>query len=170
MPLVPIVLPTQSVSMRLLATFLLLVSLATAAEVEFVRIWPSWRTTKSFVRISEYFGGEENTGRQTMLRTQPENRTGYYFLTRTRNPGPAKEGVKFVLDIITPDSPLTKTYTFSTILPSGGHVFNLGLTGKDWAGENVKPVAWRLRLLDADEHELTFGESFLWRMTDAATR
>jgi hypothetical protein len=166
--------------MRLLAPVLFFLGLITAlpvmgaaeegSPVEFVRIWPSWRDRASFVRISEYFGGEENTGRQTMLRTQPEKRTGYYFLTRTRNPDASRTDVKFVLDIITPDSPVAKTYTFPAHLPAGGHVFNLGLTGKDWAGKGVQPVAWRLRLLDAGGLELARGESFLWRMPDHAAR
>lgn len=154
--------------MRILIAFLLTATIALAAEVEFVRIWPAWRATESFVRISEYFGGEENTGRQTMLRTRPEDRTGFYFLSRVKNQGPAVADVRFVLEIITPDSPQTKTYTFNTPLPSGSHVFNLGLTGKDWAGEKVQPVAWRLRLLDGDEQELATSQSFLWRMPDAA--
>lgn len=169
---------SQSVPMRLIAGFFLLVSLTIAlpsigsakegGEVEFVRVWPTWRATESFVRISEYFGGEENTGKETMLRTQPEDRTGFYFLTRTKNAGASLTGTKFVLEIIKPDSPLTKTYTFPAELPGGGHVFNLGLTGKDWAGKEVQPVAWRLRLLDADEHEIASKQSFLWRLPDSA--
>ncbi|MCF7687415.1 MAG: hypothetical protein K9M98_00720 [Cephaloticoccus sp.] len=135
-------------------------------EVAFVRIWPQWRTTESFVRISEYFGGEENTGRQTMLRTQPGDRAGFYFLTRTRNPGAARPEAKFILEIIKPDSPRTKTYTFPAVLPAGDHVFNLGLTGTDWTGKDVQPVAWHLQLVDADGHQLASSQSFLWRMPD----
>lgn len=156
--------------MRFALLFALLASLAQAADVEFTRIWPSWRDTASFVRISEYFGGEENTGRQTMLRTHAEDRTGFYFLTRVKNTGPAMAEARFVLDIITPDSPQIKTYTFPASLKNGSHVFNLGLTDKDWAGEDVHPVAWHLRLLTADDRELAAAQSFLWRMPDSAEK
>lgn len=135
--------------------------------VEFVRVWPAWRQAASFVRIQEYFGHGEDTGSQTMLRTQPNHRTGFYFLTRTRNAGPAHARVKFVLDVIKPDSPQPQSYTFTTSLPVGSHVFNLGLTGTDWAGEKAQPVAWRLRLLDAQGQALAARQSFLWSMPPA---
>jgi hypothetical protein len=150
--------------MRLLTAFLLLATIATAHEVDFVRVWPAWRAAGSFVRIQEYFGGGEDTGSQTMLRTRPDDRSGFYFLTRTRNPGPARARVRFVLDVITPDSPNPKSFTFSTKLVTGSHVYNLGLTGKDWPGNKVQPVAWRLRLLAADGEELGSRQSFLWSM------
>ena len=105
-----------------------------------------------------------------MLRTQPADRTGFYFLTRTNNPGPALGSVTFVLDVITPDSPQPKAYTFRTTLPAGSHVFNLGLTGHDWAGETVQPVAWRLRLLNGQGEELAARQSFLWSMPPAGER
>lgn len=133
-----------------------------ASEVSFVRIWPAWREAESFVRISEYFGGGENTGRQTVLRTQAGQRSGYYFLVRTGNSGGALPGAKFELKLIKPDSPVTRTYTFPATVPAGGHVFNLGLTGSDWPGKDIHPVAWQLRLIAADGRELGAGQSFLW--------
>ncbi|MFZ9682863.1 MAG: hypothetical protein ACO3DQ_06640 [Cephaloticoccus sp.] len=158
--------------MRLLSFGLALAALTTAVRadgpVEFTRVWPAWRDTASFVRISEYFGGEENTGRQTMLRTRAEERDGFYFLARVNNRGAAEANARFVLDIITPDSPQPKTYTFTTTLAAGSHTYNLGLTGKDWAGKDAQPVAWHLRLLAADERELAASQSFLWRMPDDA--
>lgn len=154
--------------MRFALLFVFLTSLAQADSVTFTRIWPAWRDTASFVRISEYFGGKENTGKQTMLRTQSDERDGFYFLTRVHNEAAALPAVRFVLEVITPDSPLPKVFSFPTSLPSGSHAFNLGLTGDDWLSEDVHPVAWRLRLLDAAEHELATSQSFLWRMPDQA--
>jgi hypothetical protein len=160
--------------MRLLPALLFLVTLAVALPaaatakgdtgVGFVRVWPEWRSAESFLRIKEYLGAPEDTGRETVLRSRPDARAGYYFLVRTRNPGAAAAGTKFVLEIITPDSPLTKTFAFPADLPAREHVFHLGLTGGDWAGKSVQPVAWRLRLLSADEQELAAARSFLWQM------
>jgi len=134
--------------------------------VDFVRIWPSWREAESFVRISEYFGGKENTGRQTMLRTHPDERAGFYFLTRTRNKSAELTGAKFILELITPDSPYPKIFTFPTPVKAGQHVFNLGLTGRDWVGQAVQPIAWRLRLLSAEDRELATAQSFLWNLPE----
>lgn len=142
--------------------FSTLASALSAAEVTFVRIWPAWREAASFERISEYFGGKENTGRQTVVRTQATQRSGFYYLVRTDNPGDAITGARFELKVIRPDSPVARTYAFPAAVPAGGHVFNLGLTGADWPGQDTQPVAWHLRLLTADGCELGSGQSFLW--------
>ncbi len=136
-------------------------SLARAAEVEFTRVWPAWRAAESFDRISEYFDSEENTGRHTVLRTRPEARAGYYFLVRTKT-AVGGAGLKFVLQIIKPDSPQTKTYTFSVAQAGKENVFNLGLTGADWPDRKTHAVAWRLALVNANGDELARSQSFLW--------
>ena len=135
--------------------------LAHADDVEFVRIWPAWRTAESFDRISEYFDGQENTGRHTVLRSQPETRAGYYFLVRTKTTLNAADA-KFVLEIIKPDAPQAKTYTFPVGLIGREIVFNLGLTGIDWPDRKTHPVAWRLALVNGKGEELASRESFLW--------
>src|SRR5436305_128030 len=77
-----------STIMRSLVALLFLSVFATysrAADVEFVRVWPGWREAESFDRIGEYLGQGEQTGRQVVIRTHPETRTGYYFLTRIKH-------------------------------------------------------------------------------------
>ncbi|MBN8527563.1 MAG: hypothetical protein J0M02_19695 [Planctomycetes bacterium] len=72
----------------LITTFCLtLTPLVVAQDLSIVRTFTGWRDGASFKRISEYFDGKENTGRETVLRTHPEQRTGYYFLVRVANPG-----------------------------------------------------------------------------------
>lgn len=142
--------------------FLVSTVLLRAADVEFVRVWPEWREADSFKRISEYFTGEENPGRETIRRSQPEERAGYYFLARVRNRGAALPAAKLVLSIIKPDSPLTKVYTFPVALESGEHLYHLGLTGADWPGKKVRPVAWKLEVIATDGTLLAAHKSFLW--------
>jgi len=132
-----------------------------AAEVEFVRIWPAWRTAESFERISEFFDGQENTGRNTVLRSQPDTRAGYYFLVRTKTTLNAADA-KFVLQIIKPDAPQAKTYTFPVVLIGREIVFNLGLTGTDWPDRKTHAVAWHLALVNGKGDELASSQSFLW--------
>ena len=155
--------------MRLVLTLVLLASLAglcRAADVTFVRIWPKWRDAQSFERISEYFSGKENPGAQVILRSQPTSRPGFYFLTRVKNSGTALAAAKIVLFVIKPDSPQPKAYNFTAALPAGDTVFNLGLTGNDWAGEKINPVAWKIEILTSEGQLLAVQKSFLWEMPE----
>jgi hypothetical protein len=140
-----------------------------AADLTAVRVWPGYRTAESFERISEFFDGQENTGRQTVLRSQPATREGFYFLTRIKNAGPVLENVRVELNVITPASAEPKRITSfaTTTVPVGNHVFQIGLTGADWPDATAQPVAWQLRLLSADGQELLREQSFLWSHTSA---
>jgi hypothetical protein len=133
-----------------------------AAEVGFLRIWPGWREAESFDRISEYFGGGENTGRQVVLRTREDERAGYYFLVRVKSDD-ALAGAKFELSVIRPDVPEAKLYRFDAAVPPKETVFQLGLTGSDWpGGDKAHPVAWKLALVAPDGRVLAEHKSFLW--------
>lgn len=153
----------------LLLALVLIVSSAAAlaADIKLVRVWPGYRNAESFMRISEYFTGKENSGRkQTLLRTQPEQRAGLYFLTRVANRGTLLEGAKLELHIITPRSPKEATFTFPTAIPRGEHVFQVGLTGSDWPEATEHPVAWRMTVVGPDGQELSSEQSYLWSKPD----
>jgi len=133
-----------------------------AAEVSFVRVWPGWRPADSFKRISEYFDNQENDGGWIVARTRPKDRAGYYFLARVDHPATPLDGARFVLQVILPTDPVPRTYSFPVACPAGNHVFDLGVTGADWAGKSVHPVAWRLDLVARDGRPLATQQSFLW--------
>lgn len=146
--------------------FLLLVSgvvySARGAEVEFVRVWPLWREAESFERISEYFGGGENTGGHLVLRTHADVRAGYYFVVRLGH-AVSLAGAKFEATIIRPDTAEPQTFAFPVVAKSDQSVVELGLTGADWpGGKAAHPVAWKLTLRAADGHVLGEQKSFLW--------
>jgi hypothetical protein len=133
-----------------------------AGDVEFVRVWPGWRDAESFERISEYFGSGENPGREIILRTQPAERAGFYFLVRVKSSA-AIGNARFQLQVIRPDAPEPKTFVFPAAIPTKEKVFQLGLTGGDWPGGNeAAPVAWKLALLADDGRTLAEHKSFLW--------
>ncbi|MBI5426283.1 MAG: hypothetical protein HZA32_19585 [Opitutae bacterium] len=150
--------------MRHLALLLVLATAATtlsAAEVRVVRVFTGWRDAASFKRISEYFTGRENSGGEVVLRTQPAARGGYYFLVRTDNDGPARD-IRFRLEVVTPGATQPRHFEFSAALPAGNQVYQLGLTGADWAANTISPMAWKLELVDADGKVLATEKSYLW--------
>ena len=154
--------------MRFLLTLSALVfcGALSAAELRAIRVWPGYRTSESFERISEYFSGQENPGNDTYLRSQPAVRDGFYFMVRLKNKGAAVEGARAEVQVITPDSPLPKTVsTFApTTLRAGSHVYQVGLTGTDWPDATIQPVAWLVRFVSADGTELAREQSFLWSL------
>jgi hypothetical protein len=150
--------------MRFPALVLLFAGLASAspaAEVKLVRLLPGYRTTASFQRLSEFLTGRENTGKDTVLRSQPAVRDGYYWFFRLENRDSAIAEAVFELQVITPAGPDPKTFTFRAPVPHGTPAFYVGLTGSDWTGPKDEPVAWALRVRTV-AGELVSTQSFLW--------
>lgn len=151
--------------MRSLLTLVLLLSSLTcarAAEATIASVWGQWRDAASFDRISEYFGGREKPGKYRVLRTHADARAGYYFLVQL-GAAAAPADAQLELQVIAPDRPEPRTFTFPAASPARETVFELGLTGTDWpGGEKARPVAWRIALLAADGHVLAERKSFLW--------
>jgi hypothetical protein len=131
------------------------------SELDIQRVYTSWRDGASFKRISEYFDGKENTGREIVLRTHPEQRTGFYFLVRVKNPGAARK-VTFQLQLIEQGTPTPRPTAFPGELGAGTSVFQLGLTGPEWQDAKSQPVAWHLQVLGDDGRVLVTEKSYLW--------
>lgn len=135
---------------------------APVAEAEFLRVWPGWRDAESFERISEYFGGGENNGRQIMLRTQTGSREGFYFLVRVKAAA-AIPGARYEVSVIRPDAPEARVFSFATPIAVKESVFQLGITGRDWpGGKEAHPVAWKMALVARDGRVLAEQKSYLW--------
>jgi hypothetical protein len=136
---------------------------AGAAELRFVRVWPEWHDGDSFQSYYEYRTGNELVSKRwTVLRSQPDDRSGLYFLVRVENPGEMVRGATFVVRVISPESIDTHVYSFPADVPKGSRLFEIGLTGKDWVGARVDPVAWDVELQSGDGKVLYKKVSFLW--------
>jgi len=146
---------------RLLLLLVLSAISVLGADLTIVRTFTGWRDAASFKRISEYFDGKENTGKETVLRTHPEQRTGYYFLIRLANPG-ATQKVRFQLQLFEQGASALRTVNFPAELKSGSEVFQLGLTGPEWQDAKSQPVAWHLQVLGDDGRVLASEKSYLW--------
>jgi hypothetical protein len=150
--------------MRIALTCLVFLTtlLARAGEAKLIRVWPGWRDAESFERIGEFFGRPESDTAGIVIRTQPNDRAGYYFLVRVQSTAPLA-GARFELNIVRPDAPEPKPFTFPAALRAGDTVFHLGLTGAAWpGGKSASPVAWKLALLGPDGRLLAEHKSFLW--------
>ena len=126
---------------------------------------PQWHDADSFQSFFyEYHTGPRADQQHwTKLRSQEDDRGGLYFLVRVANPGGAITGATFVVHVISPESIDTHVFSFTTEVPAGGkQLFEVGLTGRDWAGARVQPVAWEVELQGADGKVLARQASFLW--------
>lgn len=156
--------------MRSLAVFVAILSLAAAcfgatppaSSTKIVRVFTGWKDAASFKRISEYFTGRENTGGEIVLRTQPAERAGYYFLVRTDS----ASGIagRFMVEVVLPGASEPQHYVFPASVPAGQKVFQLGVTGRDWADHRVDAVAWRITLQDSTGATVATQQSYLWKM------
>jgi hypothetical protein len=133
-----------------------------ANDVSFLRVWPQWHDADWFQSYYEYRHHHELDGKWTVIRSQPWERGGLYFLTRVKNTGARLEGSTFVVRVIAPDSTETRIYSFPAVIPKGSQLFEIGLTGTDWAGPKFNPVAWNVELHTADGQVLAQQSSFLW--------
>lgn len=139
----------------------MLTTAAVASDLTIVRVYTGWREAASFKRISEYFDGKENTGREIVLRSHPDQRTGYYFLVRLKNSAaPVKASAH--LELIGQGWPASRTTVFPLEIPAGATVFQLGLTGPEWQDARAQPIAWRLQVLTDSGEVLASEKSYLW--------
>lgn len=147
-------------SLRCCLLLLAFVTAASAAPVTITPMFTGWREAGSFKRISEYFSGQENTGGQVVLRTHPEQRSGYYFQMRVATA--TTTDAKITLQVITPTNAAPVVYSFSSSIASPRTMINLGLTGTDWPDAGVNPVAWKVEFHAADGTLLGSEQSYLW--------
>ena len=145
-----------------LALFAILGARAPAQDVRFERVWLQWHKSDSFQSFYEYHTGRELTGKWIVLRSQPDERTGLYFLVRVESPRALEAGATFVVRVITPVSTETKVFSFPAAIRKGTWLYDIGLTGKDWMGSHVRPVAWEVELQSGSGEVLARKASFLW--------
>lgn len=125
-----------------------------------------------FKRISEYFTGKENTGYRVILRTDPQHRDGLYFQSPLNvSMRDLPQGAAFEVRFVRPDQADTIT-THSFAIPanlrdSDNSQLWLGLTGADAPADKAPPVAWQIRVIDADGNPLAETHSFLWSPRDS---
>lgn len=150
---------------------LVLASCATTpdAPIESVvikEVKPRYIPAQNFKRIGEYLTGAEDTGRRILLRSQPDQRSGYYFiLVLDTNIRQLPQGTQIIGEFYTPDSLEAKTYTYTlpSKRPKTKEVF-VGLTGSDWPNSEAVPAAWKFTIKTPTGTILDTHKSYLWEL------
>ena len=152
---------------RCLLLFLLYLSARTpvaANTVEIVSVHPRYLDARNFQRIGEFFGGVERPGQRLMVRTDPESRSGTYFVI-TLNSRLTTLSASSAIRIEVISSGFHNPRVFRMPLPpdrpSTREVF-AGITGEDWADPEERILAWRVTVEDGNGTALARKESFLW--------
>lgn len=158
------------------AVFLLLLSLGFAAcssvpapkieSVEILEIHPEYMEESDFKRIREFLTGVEEQGNRTIVRSQPDQRRGFYFSLRLgHRVKHLPRGTRLIAEIFTPNQ--TELQRFDIALPAkrgNNRELLFGLSGTDWPfGYERVPAAWKFTLLDPNGKFLGSAQSYLWK-------
>lgn len=119
----------------------------------------------SFKRISEYFDQTENTGGKLILRTEPKQRAGYYFmLSLQRHAVTALVDGTIELHYVKEGERLHILETFPVpASPPPCNEIWLGLTGGSALADNETIMAWKIVIRQPDGQVLDTQQSFLWQ-------
>ena len=135
-------------------------------STKIVEIVPRYIETKAFKRISEYMTGKENPGRRVIIRTNPKQRDGYYFIlllnhnVRKLPPDAYIQGEFYTSKSLDRQ---THRFDFPLILPDTREIF-IGLTGDDWPQEDEIPSAWHFTIKNSRGEILAQKKSYLWSL------
>lgn len=152
---------------RFLRPFFILLMLCastalSAVPLRIVSVMNRFYCQNDFTRISEYFTGVENTGGDTILRTDNCGRAGIYLVIGlNQSVSQLSDGAFLKFRYFVSDSNDPKEQTFS-LNPNCGitpWIF-VGITGADFHGQNL--VAWSIEICSNDDHVVK--NSFLWSM------
>ena len=147
----------------LLAVLMLTVS-CLQAELKILSITESYWDQVEFKRVIEYFTGKEFSGRQLILRSNPEERSGMYFeMSLSKKPYELPKDCVIILQMYRSGALDPKSFEFK--IPEETREKSdllLGVTGDDWPSRETKLIAWRMEVRTFDQKLLAQKQSFLW--------
>ena len=137
---------------------------AALSSVEIKEVKPRYMEAADFVRVREYYSGQEVTGRRMILRSDPDVRDGFYFTLVLDEPiRKLPRGTVIEAEVYTPfgREAITRSAFLPRERPRTTEIF-FGLTGEDWPEAGGMPAAWRFSVKDPRGRVLGTYESFLW--------
>lgn len=145
------------------------VVVTSAAPEKIALRYVTWKVEPAtdFQRISEYFDGEENTGGDTIVRSQKNDRRGLYFILALEWSAKLPDGAVAMVDFVSSEGGEPKHHAFlipPVDKPAHLREIRLGFTGKDWPEiRKARPVAWKITLRDAKSLDvIATAQSYLW--------
>ena len=157
----------SSLSIFLLSCGTLSKQISIENSVTIENIEPRYMQDSDFISIREYMTGTMNTGKKVILRSDPDVRTGFYFiLTFDTKLHRFPPGCSIIGEYYTPLSSDSKTHRF--VLPmqrKKTREVMIGLTGDDWPlDDGSAPSAWQFIVQDANGEIIGLKQSFLWSL------
>ena len=131
-----------------------------AAEI----LYSKHQDEDSFKRISEHLTGKENPGRYSIVRSDPNQRNGFYVALKLEETDQADQVVSLNIQFVNPGSIEIQSRIISTESIKKKRVL-VGLTDSDWAKSDSVPTAWKIEFLDTQGKTLFSSQSFLWEAT-----
>lgn len=104
-----------------------------------------------------------NQGFRTVLASQPQKPGGHYFILRLDDAASAAPALARIT-LYTSDAKESTVHSWDLSKADLKAWLYLGLTGSDWPGEAVQPLAWRVEFLDGAGNPIAEWKSFLWEL------
>lgn len=121
----------------------------------------------SFKGIVEAFQHSESQGGRVIIRNQPDQRSGLYFIVKFNNAlSLLRPGTQVKVSFITQNS--LKEQYFTWTLPEVKHslIFQnelyLGITDNPCFSLNTQLIAWKVEVFDENNHLIASKKSFAW--------
>lgn len=148
---------------------------ASGDGVDWRTVRTEWRSEESFVRVQEYFTGEERTDPFLIHRTNPETRKGYYWMIRLiSTEKPVDEDLHVRAEWTVPEDPEIRRADFFLEgrhpFWDGRQVLLFGLTDGELGEGRESPTSWRLSVRNAEGEIQGLYRSFLWARMGAEPR
>lgn len=139
----------------------------TSPETVAIRsIIPRYIQSEQFVTIREYLTGVEHSGNRLIMRTDTNERSGFYFVLQLdAKAHHLPQGTRITGEFYTGNSSEIQTYTLEMPAERPRTKYLLfGLTGEAWPyGQNhPAPAAWRFTIIGPDSKQLAEKHSYLW--------
>lgn len=145
---------------------LALMGLVTAPAVTIETAFTRYYQEGDIRPIGQYFGSKlSQQGFRTVLASQPGEPAGQYFIIRLKE-WKSADIASARMTLYATDSKEPSTRTWELGQEQLDDWLYLGLTGDDWPGTEIRPLAWRVELLGNDERVLAEWKSFLWEMPE----
>jgi hypothetical protein len=130
---------------------------------ELTRVSLRYFNAQELTRIPEYFSGKEYTGEIVYCRTNQEREGLYFSFSLNHYFRTLLTENDIILSVIRNGRTEIERFTFSLpVIEEGKREIFLGLTGKDWSSNKVRPIAWQIELKNSNENLFLLKKSFLW--------